>query len=42
MAKVDKMYLDAPLKIAIIDHEKKRTFSFVKKDGLLGAGKLIW
>jgi len=39
-SEVDKMYLDAPLKIAIIDHEKKRTFSFVKKDGLLGA--VVW
>jgi glucose-6-phosphate 1-epimerase len=37
--KVDKIYLDAPPKIAIIDHEKKRTF-VLRKDGLPDAGKL--
>jgi hypothetical protein len=35
--KVDKIYLDAPPKIAIIDHEKKRTF-VVRKGGLPDAG----
>lgn len=40
MVKVDKIYLDAPSKIAIIDHGKKRTF-VVKKDGLPDAGRLI-
>ncbi|TKW06368.1 hypothetical protein SEVIR_7G237900v4 [Setaria viridis] len=32
-AEVDKIYLDAPSKIAIIDHEKKRTY-VLRKDGL--------
>ncbi|PUZ48759.1 hypothetical protein GQ55_7G272500 [Panicum hallii var. hallii] len=32
-AEVDKIYLDAPPKIAIIDHEKKRTY-VLRKDGL--------
>jgi hypothetical protein len=37
--KVDKVYLAAPSKIAIIDHEKKKTF-VVTKEGLPDAGKL--
>ena len=36
--KVHKIYLSTPLKIAIIDHEKKRTF-VLRKDGLPDAGK---
>ncbi|BAS90863.1 Os04g0603000 [Oryza sativa Japonica Group] len=40
-SEVDKIYLDAPAKIAIIDHEKKRTF-VLRKDGLPDAGKLIY
>ncbi|XP_074575543.1 putative glucose-6-phosphate 1-epimerase isoform X1 [Curcuma longa] len=42
-AEVDKIYLGTPTKIAIIDHEKKRTF-VLRKDGLPDAGKLcgLW
>lgn len=36
--KTDKIYLSTPAKIAILDHEKKRTF-VVRKDGLADAGK---
>jgi hypothetical protein len=36
---VDKIYLSAPQKIVIIDHEKKRTF-VLKKDGLPDVGEL--
>jgi len=39
IVKVDKVYLAAPSKIAIIDHEKKKTF-VVTKEGLPDAGKL--
>jgi glucose-6-phosphate 1-epimerase len=39
-AEVDKIYLDAPPKIAIIDHEKKRTY-VLRKDGLPDTGKCI-
>lgn len=35
---IDKIYLSTPTKIAILDHEKKRTF-VVRKDGLADAGK---
>lgn len=35
---MDKIYLSTPTKIAILDHEKKRTF-VVRKDGLPDAGK---
>ncbi|KAL6843861.1 hypothetical protein ACP4OV_026432 [Aristida adscensionis] len=38
-SEVDKIYLDAPSKIAIIDHEKKRTF-VLRKDGLPDA--VVW
>ena len=33
MLKVDKVYLNTPTKIAIIDHERKKTF-VLRKDGL--------
>ncbi|XP_031108281.1 putative glucose-6-phosphate 1-epimerase isoform X1 [Ipomoea triloba] len=36
---VDKMYLSTPTKIAILDHEKKRTF-VIRKDGLPDA--VVW
>ncbi|RYR13899.1 hypothetical protein Ahy_B04g070652 isoform G [Arachis hypogaea] len=36
---VDKIYLSTPTKIAIIDHEKKRTF-VLRKDGLPDA--VVW
>ncbi|KAK9002436.1 hypothetical protein V6N11_025114 [Hibiscus sabdariffa] len=36
---VDKIYLSTPTKIAILDHEKKRTF-VVRKDGLPDA--VVW
>ncbi|RYR30239.1 hypothetical protein Ahy_B01g055053 [Arachis hypogaea] len=36
-SEVDKMYLSTPTKIAIIDHEKKRTY-VLRKDGLPDAG----
>lgn len=36
---VDKIYLSTPTKIAILDHEKKRTF-VIRKDGLPDAGKI--
>jgi len=36
--KVDKVYLSTPTKIAIIDHERKRTF-VLRKDGLPDAGE---
>jgi glucose-6-phosphate 1-epimerase len=35
--KIDKIYLDVPSKVAIIDHEKKRTY-VLRKDGLLDTG----
>lgn len=35
--KVDKVYLGTPTKIAILDHERKRTF-VLRKDGLPDAG----
>lgn len=34
---MDKIYLSTPTKIAILDHEKKRTF-VIRKDGLPDAG----
>lgn len=37
--KVDKIYLSAPQKVVIIDHEKKRTF-VLRKDGLPDVGEL--
>ncbi|KAG6521354.1 hypothetical protein ZIOFF_018469 [Zingiber officinale] len=42
-SEVDKIYLSTPTKIAILDHEKKRTF-VLRKDGLPDAGKfqLVW
>lgn len=39
MVKIDKIYLSTPTKIAILDHERKRTF-VLRKDGLPDAGKL--
>ncbi|KAJ0090371.1 hypothetical protein Patl1_14221 [Pistacia atlantica] len=36
---VDKIYLSTPMKIAILDHEKKRTF-VIRKDGLPDA--VVW
>lgn len=39
MVKVDKVYLSTPTKIAILDHERKRTF-VLRKDGLPDAGEL--
>ena len=41
IVKIDKVYLAAPSKIAIIDHEKKKTF-VVTKEGLPDAGKLCF
>ncbi|KAK7293972.1 hypothetical protein RJT34_16855 [Clitoria ternatea] len=38
-SEVDKLYLSTPTKIAIIDHERKRTF-VLRKDGLPDAG--VW
>ncbi|XP_010545409.1 PREDICTED: putative glucose-6-phosphate 1-epimerase [Tarenaya hassleriana] len=38
-SEVDKIYLSTPTKIAILDHEKKRTF-VVRKDGLADA--VVW
>ncbi|XP_068647311.1 putative glucose-6-phosphate 1-epimerase [Aristolochia californica] len=38
-SEVDKIYLSTPTKIAILDHEKKRTF-VLRKDGLLDA--VVW
>ncbi|XP_064953913.1 putative glucose-6-phosphate 1-epimerase isoform X2 [Musa acuminata AAA Group] len=38
-SEVDKIYLSTPTKIAIIDHEKKRTF-VLRKDGLPDA--VVW
>ena len=35
------MYLSTPTKIAILDHEKKRTF-VIRKDGLPDAGLFIY
>ncbi|KAA3490164.1 Galactose mutarotase-like superfamily protein isoform 1 [Gossypium australe] len=35
---VDRIYLSAPTKITILDHEKKRTFA-IRKDGLPDAGE---
>nr|CAD1831997.1 unnamed protein product [Ananas comosus var. bracteatus] len=39
-SEVDKIYLGAPPKLAIIDHEKKRTFVLRKDDGLPDA--IVW
>ncbi|KAK8574967.1 hypothetical protein V6N12_062644 [Hibiscus sabdariffa] len=39
MKKVDKVYLSTPTKIAILDHERKRTFE-LRKDGLPDA--VVW
>lgn len=36
---MDKIYLSTPTKIAILDHEKKRTF-VIRKDGLPDAGEI--
>ncbi|KAI3811449.1 hypothetical protein L1987_21173 [Smallanthus sonchifolius] len=38
-SEIDKIYLSTPTKIAILDHEKKRTF-VVRKDGLPDA--VVW
>jgi hypothetical protein len=38
VVKIDKIYLDVPSKVAIIDHEKKRTY-VLRKDGLPDTGK---
>lgn len=38
VVKIDKIYLDVPSKIAVIDHEKKRTY-VIRKDGLPDTGK---
>ncbi|KAK6784065.1 hypothetical protein RDI58_017519 [Solanum bulbocastanum] len=38
-SEVDKIYLSTPTKIAILDHEKKRTF-VIRKDGLPDA--VVW
>jgi len=38
MLKVDKVYLNTPTKIAIIDHERKKTF-VLRKDGLPDASE---
>lgn len=38
-AEIDKIYLDVPSKVAIIDHEKKRTY-VLRKDGLLDT--VLW
>ncbi|KAL9269983.1 putative glucose-6-phosphate 1-epimerase [Drosera capensis] len=38
-SEVDKIYLSTPTKIAIIDHERKRTF-VIRKDGLPDA--VVW
>ncbi|XP_017613572.1 putative glucose-6-phosphate 1-epimerase [Gossypium arboreum] len=39
-SEVDKIYLSRPTKIAILDHERKRTFE-LRKDGLPDAGEFI-
>lgn len=36
---MDKIYVSTPTKIAILDHEKKRTF-VIRKDGLPDAGEI--
>ncbi|RVW80661.1 putative glucose-6-phosphate 1-epimerase [Vitis vinifera] len=38
-SEVDKIYVSTPTKIAILDHEKKRTF-VIRKDGLPDAGEI--
>lgn len=38
---LDKIYLSTPTKIAILDHEKKRTF-VIRKDGLPDAGEIYF
>lgn len=38
--KIDRVYVGTPTKIAIIDHEKKRTL-VMRKDGLPDAGKHV-
>ncbi|EPS60800.1 galactose mutarotase-like protein [Genlisea aurea] len=39
-SEIDRVYLTTPTKIAILDHEKKRTF-VIRKDGLPDAGKMV-
>lgn len=39
LLKVDRIYLSTPTKIAILDHERKRTF-VLRKDGLPDAGEM--
>lgn len=41
IVKVDKIYLSTPTKIAILDHERKRTF-VLRKDGLPDAGEFLF
>ena len=41
LKQVDKIYLSTPTKIAILDHEKKRTFE-IRKDGLPDAGEVYF
>lgn len=41
LTKVDKIYLSTPTKIAILDHEKKRTL-VLRKDGLPDAGEVYF
>ena len=40
---MDRVYLSSPNVIAVLDHEKKRTY-VIRKEGLPDAGKLpyIW
>ena len=40
IAKAEKVYLSAPPKIVIIDHDKKRTFE-LRKEGLPDVGKML-
>ena len=37
---MDKVYVLTPTKIAILDHERKKTIE-LRKDGLLDAGNLV-
>ncbi|CAN1121426.1 Putative glucose-6-phosphate 1-epimerase [Linum perenne] len=40
-SEVDKVYLSTPTKIAILDHERKRTY-VLRKDGLPDAVTVVW
>lgn len=41
LCQVDRIYLNSPNVIAVLDHERKRTY-VLRKEGLPDIGKLCW